>query len=517
MLRKRSRAVSSKPNLMADYVSDTASVTEKFNKPSSSSFFGSPRLFTGFGTKGFSESDTATSPTSILDSKPFTGFGSHFWPDTKQLSSPRSNFEQRRALEKMDSKGIGLGIVDSLTTENNDKDSKKPDARMVVFGSHLKISIPPYDPTLVSQASPLNLADSSPFLSKPRFDPSTPDLFGEAQFGCPENSRETQFGYSNSSSSVPFSPSNHFGPANPTSSSETGFMFSNSLPFSPKHIFYSVASANSSETQLGGLNSLSSSPFSHENPAYSSETRFGKSNSNSSLPLSPQNVIISPRRTNFSGAQIGNSSESTERPIVHSTSKGSLLFSPKNLVDSASFVNSSGTGLVYLNSNGSQGSSFQLEKRVIDSKDRVNSMEVSSPLSVGSPRVFTGCLSASEMEQSEDYTCIISHGPNSRTTHIFDNCVVESPFVGSFSTKKENWAVYENQSTYPSHDFLSICFACKKKLGQGEDIFMYRSLSLSLSLPPQVCVHACTCLVGCTSKRREGILQSGMPFPGDDV
>ncbi|KAL4204890.1 hypothetical protein AMTRI_Chr01g111970 [Amborella trichopoda] len=146
------------------------------------------------------------------------------------------------------------------------------------------------------QASALNLADSSSFLSKP-----------QAQFGCPAGSRETQFGYSNSSSYVPFSPSNHFGPTNPTSFSETRFVFSNSLPFSPKNIFYSVAL----------------------------------------------------------GTQIGNSSESTEKRIVHSTSKGNLLFSLKNLVDSASFTNSSGTGLGYLNSNGSQGSSFQLEKRVI--------------------------------------------------------------------------------------------------------------------------------------------------------
>ncbi|KAL4184734.1 hypothetical protein AMTRI_Chr10g226980 [Amborella trichopoda] len=177
---------------------------------------------------------------------------------------------------------------------------------MVVIGSHLKILILPYDPTLVSQAT-----TSSPIW-------------------LPASSRETQFGYSNSSSSVPFSPSNHFGPSNPMSSSETRFVFSNSLPFSPNNIFYSVTSTNSSETQLGGLNSVESffhsSPFSHENRAYSSETRFRKSNSNISLPLSTQNVIISPRPANFSG-----------------TSKGSLLLSSKNLVDSTSFANSSGT------------------------------------------------------------------------------------------------------------------------------------------------------------------------------
>ncbi|CAN4093372.1 unnamed protein product [Withania somnifera] len=35
-------------------------------------------------------------------------------------------------------------------------------------------------------------------------------------------------------------------------------------------------------------------------------------------------------------------------------------------------------------------------------------------------------LSLREMESSEDYTCVITHGPNPKTTHIFDNCVVES-------------------------------------------------------------------------------------------
>ncbi|CAL1412239.1 unnamed protein product [Linum trigynum] len=37
-------------------------------------------------------------------------------------------------------------------------------------------------------------------------------------------------------------------------------------------------------------------------------------------------------------------------------------------------------------------------------------------------RVFT----ASEMELFQDYTCIISHGPISKTTHIFDDCIVDA-------------------------------------------------------------------------------------------
>lgn len=49
-----------------------------------------------------------------------------------------------------------------------------------------------------------------------------------------------------------------------------------------------------------------------------------------------------------------------------------------------------------------------------------------SPLSVNSPRTLSRYPSFGEMELSEDYTCVITHGPNPRTTHIFDNCIVES-------------------------------------------------------------------------------------------
>ncbi|CAA3028423.1 protein MARD1-like [Olea europaea var. sylvestris] len=43
-----------------------------------------------------------------------------------------------------------------------------------------------------------------------------------------------------------------------------------------------------------------------------------------------------------------------------------------------------------------------------------------------SPQSFTRQLSLKEMELSEDYTCVITHGPNPKTTRIFDNCIVAS-------------------------------------------------------------------------------------------
>nr|DAD36132.1 TPA_asm: hypothetical protein HUJ06_006772 [Nelumbo nucifera] len=57
-----------------------------------------------------------------------------------------------------------------------------------------------------------------------------------------------------------------------------------------------------------------------------------------------------------------------------------------------------------------------------------------------SPKIFTGSLSPSEMELLEDYTSVITHGPNPRTTHIFDNCIVESccGVVSLSAFRKEN-------------------------------------------------------------------------------
>ncbi|KAK3157600.1 hypothetical protein QOZ80_2AG0124890 [Eleusine coracana subsp. coracana] len=62
-------------------------------------------------------------------------------------------------------------------------------------------------------------------------------------------------------------------------------------------------------------------------------------------------------------------------------------------------------------------------------------------------------LSPDEIEESEDYTCVIARGPNPGTVHIFDH------HVGVDSGGEE---------------FLRWCHGCSKDLGQGKDIFMYR-------------------------------------------
>lgn len=108
----------------------------------------------------------------------------------------------------------------------------------------------------------------------------------------------------------------------------------------------------------------------------------------------------------------------------------------------------------------------------------------SLPVSCGSINGFMGSLSASEIELSEDYTCIISHGPNPKTTHIFGERILESFTIEPLDSKNKqgeeeggsHWIVksLENSPSFPSDDFLSHCCFCKKKLEVGKDIYMYR-------------------------------------------
>ncbi|CAN6323087.1 unnamed protein product [Urochloa humidicola] len=97
------------------------------------------------------------------------------------------------------------------------------------------------------------------------------------------------------------------------------------------------------------------------------------------------------------------------------------------------------------------------------------------PEVVSSPpaRVFAAGAGAAvapgEMAMSEDYTCVISRGPNPRTRHIFDDCIVES--CGDVLVEKTDKGA---GGAAVATGFLSSCHACSKQLGHGNDIFMYR-------------------------------------------
>ncbi|GFY85054.1 mediator of aba-regulated dormancy protein [Actinidia rufa] len=270
MLRKRS-TTTSKQALMADYGS-LPSPNDKYTKPTSS-IFSSPRLFTAFASKSFTDrTESVMSPTSILDTKPFSASRNPFWSDPQTTKSPKPDI--RTHWDSLDSGKVGLGIVDHLFDEKSGPKLSKPESRMVLFGSQLKIQIPPLPPSGLSPAE---------------------------------------------------------------------------------------------------------------------------------SPKSPADFGIKTKKSPFGSAN-------------------SCLTNPN------------------------------------------------------SPRVFTGRLSASQMELSEDYTRVISYGPNPKTTHIFDDCVVESccGVVGFSAARKENGFCANGSMSYPSESFLSFCYSCKKNLGQGKDIYMYR-------------------------------------------
>jgi len=104
----------------------------------------------------------------------------------------------------------------------------------------------------------------------------------------------------------------------------------------------------------------------------------------------------------------------------------------------------------------------------------------SLPASIGGPRRYVGSVSATEVEQSEDYTCIIAHGPNPKTTRIFGDCILEPCTLGDGVDAMEvkegaesYWLVKCFDDGEPGEEFLSSCVSCKKKL-DGSDSCIYR-------------------------------------------
>ncbi|CAN6331612.1 unnamed protein product [Urochloa humidicola] len=108
----------------------------------------------------------------------------------------------------------------------------------------------------------------------------------------------------------------------------------------------------------------------------------------------------------------------------------------------------------------------------------------SLPASIGGPRRYVGSVSAMVVEQSEDYTCIIAHGPNPKTTRIFGDCILEPCTVRvSDGESVDAMEVKEGAESYwlvkcfndgeAGEEFLSSCVSCKKKL-DGNDSSIYR-------------------------------------------
>ena len=191
MLRNRSRAVTSKQALMADH-SSQSSPAQNYTRQIPS-FFGSPR-FKAFTTKNIPETETVKSPTSILDNKQFFPFSNPFGYDIiNQPKSPRifsPNNKQQHSPEKIESKGIGLALVDTLNDKQieDHKTACETSNKMVLFGTELRVQIPPLPQTSLPSptASPRSPSD---FGIKTRNSHNSSSAFGSPNFGIKDSPR----------------------------------------------------------------------------------------------------------------------------------------------------------------------------------------------------------------------------------------------------------------------------------------------------------------------------------------
>ncbi|ONK80662.1 uncharacterized protein A4U43_C01F20310 [Asparagus officinalis] len=194
--------------------------------------------------------------------------------------------------------------------------------------------------------------------------------------------------------------------------------------------------------------------------SFKDEKTLASSESKSILLGSQMRIHISNKKTHLS---------SLKDDIVLATSPKSL---PKNYGSSSQTPIDSPKFEIGCIENEDSGPSSFPRSRIFSFglKNTQLSLSNSLPIPIVDSNGFMGSLSASEIELSEDYTCIISHGPNPKTTHIFGDCILDNDLIRSLDHKN----IKNVDAILPSDDFLSYCFSCKKKLEQGEDIYMYR-------------------------------------------
>ncbi|CAM8933271.1 unnamed protein product [Rhodiola kirilowii] len=115
---------------------------EDQTKPASS-FLGSPRLFRNLLTK---TAENVMSPTSMLDTKNIFGLRTPSLLDKKTINSQELSIASKHPWENACSSPIGLAII---TSDDEDlvEDPTKITTRASVFGSQLKIQVPPVSPT----------------------------------------------------------------------------------------------------------------------------------------------------------------------------------------------------------------------------------------------------------------------------------------------------------------------------------------------------------------------------------
>ncbi|RRT72673.1 hypothetical protein B296_00021410 [Ensete ventricosum] len=98
------------------------------------------------------------------------------------------------------------------------------------------------------------------------------------------------------------------------------------------------------------------------------------------------------------------------------------------------------------------------EALVSDSENSMDSWSLAKEdTSFSSSYEFIGSLSASEIEQSEDYTCITSHGPNPKKTHIFGDCILDSHCIESPTIRNKHRKDDEGSCKKNSEGGKHIC------------------------------------------------------------
>jgi hypothetical protein len=87
---------------------------------------------------------------------------------------------------------------------------------------------------------------------------------------------------------------------------------------------------------------------------------------------------------------------------------------------------------------------------------------------------LNGCImSLDDIVNSEVYTCVVSHGPNPRTTHIFGDRVLELEVEQLMSNSNES----KGEEIMPPPVKLgpmSFCCFCHERLREGKDIYIYQ-------------------------------------------
>lgn len=249
----------------------------------------------------------------------------------------------------------------------------------------------------------------------------------------------------------------------PTSPLDFSFFSNLSSQFSLKHPKSPTQNGhqnkwNSSKVGLGIVNLLVdetkstnvvlSSPK-RKNIIFGSEVKAGYSMRSKSFPADYMFMLLS--KTEAPKAGVCLETESLQN-------SSSISLSQKSPFSSKKFCSENRTTTV------SSSSLFSDGGRDIDSSLDIKSSSLPIPI---------GSLSAREIELSEDYTCIISYGPNPKTTHIFGDCVLE---CHTNELPNVNELSQEADCLDSSASFLSFCYSCKKKLEEGDDIFIYRYL-----------------------------------------